>query len=99
MLSDIPCVVCNIHLTKYAYKINQKIIAVEAFAFISCIFIYHTTRKLTGSGAMKADRILHSLLTASRLHTHQTSLIALFFNNLSVCGAHYTFALLCRRSP
>lgn len=51
MLSDIPCVVCNIHLTKYAYKINQKIIAVEAFAFISCIFIYHTTRKLTGSGA------------------------------------------------
>ena len=51
MLSDIPCVVCNIHLTKYAYKINQKIIAVEAFAFISCIFIYHTTIKLTGSGA------------------------------------------------
>ena len=51
MLSDIPCVVCNIHLTKYAYKINQKIIAVEAFAFISRIFIYHTTRKLTGSGA------------------------------------------------
>ena len=51
MLSDIPCVVCNIHLTKYAYKINQKIIAVEAFAFISCIFIYHTTRKLTGSAA------------------------------------------------
>lgn len=55
MLSDIPCVVCNIHLTKYAYKINQKIIAVEAFASISCIFIYHTMRytmrKLTGSGA------------------------------------------------
>ena len=99
MLSDIPCVVCNIHLTKYAYKINQKIIAVEAFASISCIFIYHTTRKPTGSGAMKADRILHSLLRASRLHTHQASLIALFFNNLSVCAAHYTFALLCRRSP
>ena len=99
MLSDIPCVVCNIHLTKYAYKINQKIIAVEAFAFISCIFIYHTTRKLTGSGAMKADRILHSLFRAGRLHMHQTSLIALFFNNLSVCAAHYTFALLCRRSP